>query len=744
MTNSNNPIPTVHVGGTAGPSAEDAVVGNGVSVSTRLGSSGAIPPHEQRLAIVVVTDILNRWEGTSTIEPIWDVKPNARFVASVLIDPKLRKEVADFFINRSIARAIVEMIPTAMLKPGETSFTKDQVAEAIAAVSNSSDMTSVILELTLPALLTIKLVSDNIRYSRQVNYGFNRVTVKEIQHDVSMYQVLQVANGAKLVNVDPARKYSKQVFASLVAESFRGIGLAMLDIHDLSDVVSDLVKGTRAVHDPLMTVGSLTGCVPRWFVNNPVVQELSQNLVFIRAALSLPAGSSVDIQTDRTSLEKWAPLIISAIKSSEQFAWVSKAESLRHYGVKKVRDTTGKPVSIVAYRKVAAHPAAQAVYAIEDVLVPGAYSINASKDRIAEEIQSAYGRATFGTETGVDLLYAVLSDVADMGYRDFRDAYMLDAEGNGKSLSELAALRADRLYVGVTEDGVTLSDETERMMRDDDSNIDFDRMWEPAWWFSAATRERNLDILSGMHYADEVITSDPIELLLAVDEFEALDVLPARPQMLAAAAFNTRVVGFNIETVQAVDKKFKFDIDVLNVKMAGALRVTDFASMKSSHHTSVVRPFYNSAVIHGFSDAFAIANVVAREMSGSRDRESWINGVEPTEDFFRFLDLRAARALLAVAQTLSPSFRQMVANGMIERSITSARLSPGDAVIMRARLMQSVFGAYCDITALMFFFFLQGIETPELERLAQSDAMRMVAMEMGTDRKPDTRGVIAA
>jgi len=693
--------------------------------------TSSVPSESSRLQVTVLHNIVDRWEGMSTTEPVWGKEPNAVFVTEALSDAAVRAEVASFFVSRGMVKVLTDMIPVNMVKPNETAFTKPQLARGLQNSGMSAKALAVTVELVLPTLINIGLVSDNIKYSRQMRYGFDRVTVTDIRLDVAMFQVVQAVKAVSISGIDSSNRVSTTVFAEAVAEAMRGIGLALFEIIDLSKVVDDLVRGVRAHLDPALTVGELVGSVPNDWMNNRVVVELAQNLVFVRAALALPNGYAITPESDSWKLEKWAPVVLAAIKSSARYAWVGKAESLRHHSLRKIRDVKGRVVSAVLSRRAEVQPVAQAVLAIPDSTLEGSYNITATKDRIAEVVQSAYGSATFSTEIGADLIASSLTDGVQMGWRGANAGYMIDAEGSGGGINDVAVLLADRLYVPVDAAGAVIPAHL-RVLAQSDEGLP-EKLYEPQWWFAIRTKEASLDVWSGQHLGTEIVTADPVEVLMAAEEFQAADALPVRPQMLSAAAFNTRVVDFDERTIRKVDQRYSFAVSIMNVDIRGSFRAIDFSSLRSGIHTSLVLPHFNEGVILGLQNAFSATNVLLDRMKDS-DEDQWMNDMRPNDAFFSFIRNRLARELLRLSQKLSPAFRKEVHTTMIERALATEGATGSEANVLRAQLAQKTFSAYADVIALHFFLFLQGIDMSVWKDIIESDEMVAVCMEMGSDR----------
>lgn len=217
--------------------------------------TGSVPNEVNRIQISVMSDIIDRFEGLSMTYPVWSETPSQKYVTEALLNHDVRKRVAEFFVRREFAMVFDKIIPVKSLRPSETLLNKTQVYRALLEHSLDESSAGVIMELCLPLLISLGLVSNNIKHSKHVRYGFDRVTVGDIKNDVMMYEVMQAVTSAKGTGIDAKATYSKAVLGEAISESFRPIGLAILEISELAGIVDDMVKGVRANLDPTNVAG---------------------------------------------------------------------------------------------------------------------------------------------------------------------------------------------------------------------------------------------------------------------------------------------------------------------------------------------------------------------------------------------------------------------------------------------------------------------------------------------------------
>lgn len=674
------------------------------------------------IAIHVNSTILDRWQGTSHTFEVWGNEPSSRYIAPAIADAARRQKLINFFLARRIDSVIRSLVPTRMLKPSEVMFTKGELFNAVLNAS-SEDVAGQIVDLVTPGFLGLGILVGEIKTANHVRYGYEDVTVDAIRRDVSSQQIVKVVKTIKLSSISRDNKYSIGAFAEIVAEEYRRVGLALLEIDDIASVVSDIVTGVRASLDPSNETGTTSGIVPNEWANSKVVQEASKNLVFVRAALDLPRGSNLAPANDGYKLDKWASIILAALQSSERYAWVSKREVLRTYSMRKIRDNEGLPIEAVLSRAVCVQPVSQTVFALEDSVMDGAFSLSATSDRTGDVIQLAYGSSTFNVDNAGALYCSVESHLAESGFARTPGFTKHDLLEAATSYDSLALMIADRVYARARDD-------------DGGSGETFELT------YIVATRERPaafLRYLGTEHRGDEIATRDIDAVFIATDEFEAVDVLPPQPQVYGPVAFNSKLVGFDVNTVMRSNSKTKFDFNttINGVVVKGVLKPGSMLSMRALNQTSVVKPHFNAAVIDAYSRAVSAALDRIRAAEVAADPSDW-NGPKPSNSLFTVLKKQIGRELLQCARALSPAFRDEVRRAVVDRAVATAHsaaaLSYDEERVLRARLTQQAYVAYCDLLALEFFLFVQGIECEGIRDVIGDPAVIHSYLDVSAER----------
>jgi len=696
-----------------------------------------LPPMGSEIVLNVHSTIIDRFEGTAHTEIVWGDKPNLRVITLAAVTPDVRQQCAEFFLQRKINPVLRELIQPRMVRPADVMITKADLHRAISAATANVEVTGVIMELLVAYLTKVGIVSSGGNYSRRVQYAFEPVTTETIAHDVAMFEIVRVMENAKLVMIAD-RKYSKEAFAEEVGDALYEIGRAFLDVNSLSTIMDDIVKGIRA-HIDLRNSG-LVGAVDNSWRDNDVVATLATNWVFIKAALLLPIGSSITPSNDGWKLDKFAPIIMAALKSSQRYAIVGKIEATRNMGSRRIRNIRGRPVSVVLWRSAKPDPVGMSVYAYEDSVLPGAYTLTATRERLGEVVAAAYGRsADLGTDGAAKMLISILTDAAEGGFEDANVLYQIDLGGYATIENQtLVALMAERVVVAFDDNGLVVTEPGSVTVDADvggEGRVNMDAAIIKMW-YTIKTSERDLSWgLSGRFDGGTYLTGSVAEAFLVMDEMVPSSTIEAKPQLYTAAAFNTRIVNFDPVSVISVDKRFTFSVEVNDAKVHGAFRPSDLGSMKSNPHTSLVVPVYNWDVFTTVAQTFEAMLDVTFRMKAQADKPDAYPDYTGGTALAAYLQRRIAKDVLDYAQLLAPAFRAEVHRGMMSRATLTMTME--ESLRLRAKLAQRAFGAYADVVALSLFMDIQGMSGQEnsfWKRITGDQVMAQTYFEIESDR----------
>lgn len=734
-----NKKPRFQARNTTRPAGGDAAIGavnlgSGVTVFSPRGAGVTLPENVRRIPLHVHSDIRDLKEGRAETVSIWGVVANMDYVSEQLTNESVRESVTDFFLGRRIGPVIERMVPTAYFRPEEATFSKSEYYDALCGSGCDDSTAQVIMELTTGVLCKIGVLSSNGDRAKQVVYPFRRVTTSVIAHEVNMQQIESALAGLNLTALDGKKRQTKRTFAERLSDIFRAIGVKMLEITELRSIVDDIIRCVRAHIAPRGFSSVDKDGIPSTWREHATVGEFATCLPFVRAAMQLDPTEPLKLKNESRVLESWLKIVINYLRDSTRFKWLNRESMLRHHTTRHVRDMRGQIQSVVVYRAVKAVATAQAVLAIPDAATSsaGGVFVTATKDRLADTIHAAYSRAPFSTEEGALTYLETVRDLIGVGYRGSPDAILVDAVGDGSTIADIAVLLSTSLEVEVDERGVVVeSEDSSREGRSSGNRA----AWDPKWWFSVATVEANLDITSGRHYGDRVVTCDPVEVLKAHAEITAVEPYPAQPQQLGPNAFLSTLLGFDDSNLIGLDDKFKFKVAFAGKTVEGAFAGSNFAALRSSRLAKVVRPTFNRAVIEAESSAYSAAMNAMIE-AGTHDKTMWTSGQSPTSEVLNSVKRRVCVRLLKLAQGLSPAFRDEVQGAIIDRALSVDDLTTEDMVVMRATLLQGGFTAVADIVSLLFFMHLQGISVPGWTEIATSDLMASVCLDYGSDRKP--------
>lgn len=640
--------------------------------------------------------ILDRLSGVTVAEPIWSGRINTNYVSRMMTDSSIRQVVASFFTRRMAAKLIPALVGANNTRVSTNSHyaIHRAVVQEINKLVDNSKAAGVIAELILGGLLGNGIVAEATTIMHRYTYPLtSSVTIQDLCDEILKHELMSIAEGcSKLFKLSSGSTYSTAAVGDLFSDAFFSVGSAIRNHNDFSSVVEDVVFGVRAVIDPELT--GLTGDVPSSIRDHDVVQQLSSNLTFVRAALSIAPGSAVQINSDSFKFDKWAPMLLALLKTSDRYVIVNKTDLLKTYGLIKVRKSNGCPVTALVYNQCALDPVALSITAEQDCVMPDCIAPDVLGERTAEHVAAAFNQLpkVLTTQHAVQLFHDLARDAAEadgqLACETFgRGIYLFSPSNLG--LEDMATLLAERVLFknNVKEDDLTLP-------LCSVSNI----------VYAVKTCETLFEPSSGVLLNGYAYTSDPAEVLMLVDEFTHSSVEPARPQLLPRAAMKQRLLGVDLRTEMiSVSNRISFAVDVYGVAMRGSLRLSDFTSFRTGHAVSLVTPMYNREVIQFIAEIYSVIwNLV-------------IPGTSPlmVDRAKRML----GRHVTDLARTLAPSFRSEIHKVMIARSLD--QLSPEEAVRFRSRCRQAGVAAYVDLFSLGFFLEMQG--TPLNNRLHLSE-----------------------
>lgn len=681
------------------------------------GSGTIAPDPSKRIAVTIASNVICRHEGQSDTWPIWTKVINKDFLARQLTRDGVMNESAKLLSNNSLAKAIEDLVQSPVFRPDETLFTKPEIFKAVSALTNRVEVAHVLTEMLIGPLVKVGMVSETGRYAVQVNHKFGKVTTEQIAEEVALVTAFNALEKAD-IKFELDKRQSRSVFGAAVAAALRPVGLALLQTASLLTIVSDIVIGVRAYLTPAGTVGGAHIDVPTSWVSNPLVAEFAQCLPFVESALRLSSATPLRLENEGRDLDASIRQIMQILRDSPRYNMVSKTEALRHYGVMKIRNVRDVPVAVVSYRALAAKPVAQSVIAVEDIVLgDAARVITPTKDRVAEFVQLSYGKADLSTSHGARVVRSALESLVQVGFTGMNVAVSVDAGNDGVDIHDLATLVAEKTFV-VMEDDVVVETQLGRIV----------------WWYQTSTDERTLELTSGQHYITEVLTNDPVELLLAARSFEARDTMPERRQLLAPAAFGASVIGFDDKQLLSLRRRYSFAMKIGSEKVNGSFHTSDFASMRSSELTHLVSPHYNVHIMRALLDSYAAAYLIADKAKLEESVENWSYEHVDTEVLSDAVRRRCLMSLLQLAQSLSPTFRTEVHRMIIARALAASSHASETALMMRSQLVQQAFTALVDLEALKFFFYMHGVEISNLIAMCNADEMYSICASMGSDR----------
>jgi len=690
-------------------------------------TEGADFPHS--ITIRYTSTIIDRFADRRFVEPIWRDNTNLAVLAHLLKDNDVREQCESFFMQQSIRLAVTKLFAVRTLRQGEGLVTRREINDAIRSSAElSADALLAIGEIVIPVFIRAGLVGGVAEDTYIIKHGVSPVTCRDLAVDASSQEIIRVLGGVS-VKLPADRKVSPNVFAEELAEAFTPVGVAFTDVNELMSVISDMVTGVRAHIDTHHSSAGMgfKGSIPISWRDNAVIAELAKNVVFVDAALELGHGAKTFLHNPEWKLERYAPVVLAALRSSPRYAFVGRADVGRTWNLRKVRDLTGRVRHAVLFRSAHVYAGAMSVLAYPDVTMPDAYRLSPTRERLAEAITSAYGDTTAmsidaAAEAYISLAtHAVENDVGlTPGVRVF-DIVDPTTEDVDSIVRDVLCLKSERVNYLLGK----------RVLGQDKKLDDVDGtgyMCVPHYYVETSERAFSGGFaLAGKFDSQYFITTSRAEAFFAMEEWKSSASLEDRPQMLTKDALNGRIVNFVVESELAtLSKRLSFSATFHGVGASGSIRAHELGSMRHSDKTFLVIPQFNRSVVQGVGAAigacFTIVEQIRRSVDGS--------AAGLLADSLRRV---AAQRVLEIARALSPGFRAEVHSALIERVVRG--MDYNESVRMRAQLAQRSFAGYADAFALHLFLAIQGITSSAWDELLRDTAVHQLFFELGSDRK---------
>lgn len=637
--------------------------------------------------------IEDRLAGLTLTEEIWSGQGiNSAYVSRLLTDESIRRSAVHFFTRRSCRDVISKILPGSTARIGGYRATIAEALDAVRTVTSAA-VAGPILEMLAPGLLAAQLIeppkerpcvmnryTEPFRISPPIDDLVAELARMEIERAVKECQ----ANWT----VEDKKTYAVRALGSVMAEAYFPLGLAIRTAFDYSSIAEDIVKAVRVVIDP--DCAGLTGDMPKEIYESEVVRILSTNWTFVSAALSLPMGSSITPTNGAYKFDKLAPSLLAMIKTSDRYALRHRTDVLASWSLQHVYDVRNVRVAATITENAKMDPVALSVIALPDSYIPGAVNIAESIGRFDAHMAAAYGSVAdrFSLVSASEHLRDVLRHAVESDAMDDCAVYAVAVREH--SIEQLAVLLADSVMF---QPG---ADDTHAVV------------------YTVRTSGQFPDgVASGLVERQDVYTTDPAEVLLAHDAFEAKSASPRLPQLLPKAALGAVLFTDSSDAIVQSSQRYSFSYNVGKTALRGSLRWAELESARADNDAALVRPTYNAAVYDVVSSVVDTTLGIAKSapQAVSRHMQRIVGGF-----------------IVDLVRGVAKPFRTNIHELMVLRSM--GKMPQHQIRLMRAQLNTMAVRGFTDAYAAGFFFSIQGMgvtssSTPiqAAELLAGEDAV---------------------
>lgn len=636
----------------------------------------------------VASVLRDRRAGSVEYMKIFDKEVNVEHIARKLFDEGDREATAAALISRPFLPVFERLITFPTLKLDGAKLIKTDVIEVMNSVFSNGVVAEVLTEMVLPMLIEMGLVNPTNRFTARHTYGHRIPRLEDLRVDVVRQELEHLLSDARArVDLAPGRTYATRVVADEFNEAFFAVGKRLRQLGDYTAVLDDLVKGVRAYIDPGLT--GLTGIVSNDFVNRTEVAILATNYNFIKAALEIKHGESINTTCDDWKLDKWVPVVFALIRNSDRYVMVGREEFCGAYQLDHINNLRGERRVAIFTEAAQIDPVSMTVIGEPSAELPGAWNLDEPSDKVGARLTAAYDRlpAQLSTLRTASMFGDVVRAIVETG---------LDDATYGVFINTLAIDDAEYVldaYAALTSGRVAY-------------NLDADL--GPQYVFIARTTDKHYEPRCGYRDLDQVFTTSAVEAVLVADSKEASAVLSSRPQLIAPYALNTRLLGLGEDDLVPFNRPASFGFDVLGTSMRGRFDFCELVSMKNGRHMRIVRPWFNVTVAATSLMKLKDAYFLARQAASINEAV----GTRLVRDIAAFI--------MATADSIGSALRQEVHDMMRARSV--AKLPAAEAVALNARLKQDAFAGLADCYTLDLFLRRMGL-TEDQTSTAYSDLL---------------------
>lgn len=701
--------------------------------------------------------IIDKKAATTQVDAIYSGEVNVSYLADYVSDPEILELLTNFFLRRESVELFRQVIPVKVARTDEIFTTKDSVLAVLGSLP-SAKAAGAIMELLAGPLMHSGMLSKTGEFSRYRRHGKKPVTIFDLVRELALFNLSSVVQDLKAKIKIEGVRIAIQPMAESYATELRAIGEAMRDTNVQVSILRDIVRGVRARIDPFAeTNPSLSSTVDPDWRDHAVVKDLSENLVFIEAAAAIgtDAGICADLVLEKGEYQRnhWAPMILTALQSSDRYGIVGGSTLIREYTLRRVRDLSKNPIFSLLSHSVNVAPIAQAVRSTDDYIVPDATVLTVAKDRVADLIAKCYHKGMVGHDAlAEDLIDAVQLAVnedlplsptlahidlgsGDVTVRDIaafvsHEVYLLS---NGEHF--ITELRMTPPVEGAEKevDGDELApaadaDAVAKAERTDSEQLAIAQ--QLVMEYHAICVEEQFLGIEGTAIAGRLTTTSAAEVLFCCELWSSDGEVPARQQIIGPEGFGPAMIGFD-EKEALIDlrsSRYSYNLAIGQKVVRGAMQPDELLCLRAAPHVKLTSPVYNAAVAESFFEA-------ARTFWEMLKLRSW--GKAPNKGDFSPKDYilrNLALKFIRRAELIPEAFAKEMQRHIINSAISTEQLTGVEAEAMRDAMKQRVFASAATVVAYGLFWHCQGVDMKNWKILMSDPIFQRTLVEHGLSK----------
>ncbi len=617
--------------------------------------------------ITITQFIHDKRFGSVYAEEILGEHINLEFIARGLTEPETKHQVVEALLSGILGRSFVAAAGAGRIKVGERVLSRYTIAEAVQHTlgAKASDKVRVILsELLIHIITPLKLFdpieSPDDRVNQVTRHDAISPTFDEWMADIMMRELRSRLDTLSPLDVSDSMRFATAVMARSIDAHGRAVARSLAVVHETRALIIDTLKIVRArVESAAWTehVG-LVGGIPTQLVNHDAIDAFARIYDIVQYSMDPQVVQDLRLVTDASILLAELDRVYAAVRNSQRYELVSIGEDFKQRFTKTtVRDIDQKPqIGILSHNEIGSN-SVQAVIAGDSVAgINGRYLMPAPATEAY--LSGLYGDLlkAIATTQIHETAFSVFEHAVITGDFKEKGVYSLNTSFFGGQVASVNNL----LAIACAKRVVIARDHENRLMLAYAVDVS-DVAYEP---------------VSGSRVTDEIILTDPLEVVMLARDWNGTRFLADRQQVLPTQAVNSTVRDGMHEFYAPINKRVSFEHHVADSQFKVMFSVAHRGGLRDETRALVVPPMINRRVA-------AVMEFTLRDLltyAGTIEDRAVRIGVKQ----------RVFARVFSMIASLPAGRIDSLASDIIEQYATEASVTGADRIVFKSNLQRGI------------------------------------------------------